>query len=285
LPPSKLKVSFLLPKASAELAGQALLEYFPDGLLMQDRNPSQVEFSGWPSRSDPPSLAQLKAALAGLGARRLRQSRSRPRDWVREYKSRFPMQTLGRFVILPEWRKKTALAPGKLPIVLLPGQAFGTGLHESTQLMLKSIAAIPTGARVLDIGAGSGILGLGCLRLGWQKVLAVEIEEAACGEMEGNRALNGFGPDRFAVRRGAFPKAMRGRPAGAALVLANLVTPLLCELMGGIAAQGAAGATFLFSGIHTEEEARKVAAAARAAGLRAGMRLNKKEWWCLRASK
>jgi len=124
---------------------------------------------------------------------------------VREYKSRFPVQALGRFVILPLWRRRAKLPRGKLPIILMPGQAFGTGLHDSTRLMLKAIETAQARS-VLDVGAGSGILGFACLRLGANKVLSLEIEEAACHEMKGNAKLNGYKPSQFACAAAAFPR-------------------------------------------------------------------------------
>jgi ribosomal protein L11 methyltransferase len=285
LPQFQSKITFFLPASHADWAGQALHAYFPDGLLSENSAKSQIQFSGWPSSHTPHSLQELKRRLLSLGATQIRIKSERTRDWVHEYKSHFPVQNLGPFVILPQWRRKARLAPGKMPIVLLPGQAFGTGLHESTRLMLAAIAALPPAKSVLDIGAGSGVLGFACLRKGAKKIVSIEIEKAAAEEMLGNRVLNGFKASQFSVRAGAFPGLMRGKRVGADLLLANLVTPLLCDLMKDLAAQASQGATLLFSGIHTEAEARAVAKAARNAGLRMKAKSSKGEWWCLRASK
>jgi ribosomal protein L11 methyltransferase len=283
LPKSQLKISFLLPEQNSDWAGQALYAWFPDGLLSSNPKKSLTPFSGWP-KNGLKNLEELKNRIHMLGGSRIRVQRERARDWVREYKSRFPVQALGRFVVLPLWRRRARLPLGKLPIVLMPGQAFGTGLHDSTRLMLKSIEGTPA-LSVLDVGAGSGILGLACLRLGAKKVLSLEIEEAACGEMRGNARLNGYKPSQFAVRCGAFPGAMKGRRLGADLVLANIITPVLCALMRALAAQARKGGTLLFSGIHTKAEALQVAAAARAANLKVTGRDSKGDWWCLRALK
>jgi ribosomal protein L11 methyltransferase len=278
-------VTFLLPSASSDWAGQALHAFFPDGLLSQTPNDSLTPFSGWTKRRDPRSLQSLKDLIRSLGGKRIRLTRIRTKDWVREYKSRFPMQRLGKFTVLPSWRRRTKLPKGSLPIVLMPGQAFGTGLHASTRLMLKAMEGLAPAPLVLDIGAGSGILGLAALRLGAGKVLSIEMEKAACEEMRGNAKLNGFGPLRFAVRWGSFPKALRGRKIKADLCLANIVTPVLCELMPALAACTVSGGTLLFSGIHTRTEAAQVAKAAKACKLKVLSRQSKGEWWCLRAVK
>lgn len=274
----------MLPDASADWAGQALCAFFPDGLLSQARKNSLTLLHGWPRLQSPRHLEELKAAIFSIGGSALRIKSERKRDWVHEYKSRFPVQSLGRFIILPYWRRKAKVPAGKLPIILLPGQAFGTGLHDSTRLMLHAIETTAS-ETVLDIGAGSGILGLACLRQGSKKVLSIEIEKAACEEMKGNARLNGFGPASFAVRAGTFPALLKGKKMAAGLVLANIVTPVLCHLMKAIAAQAAKGATVLLSGIHTESEARQVAKAVRAAGLKITGRESRGDWWCLRARK
>lgn len=284
MPQSQIQISFLLPSSAADWAGQALYSWFPDGLLARTAKNSLTPLTGWPRISGPKKLEELKIQIQRIGGTQLRVRSTRVRDWVREYKSRFPVQALGRFAVLPLWRRKAKLPKGKLPIILMPGQAFGTGLHDSTRLMLKAIEKAPASS-VLDIGAGSGILGLACLRQGAKKILSIEIEEAACDEMKGNARLNGFTPSQFAVRCGFFPKAMKGRKMQADLVLANIITPVLCALMKPLAGQARKGGTLLFSGIHGDAEAALVAKAARAAGLRVAEKTARGEWRCLRALK
>jgi ribosomal protein L11 methyltransferase len=284
------KVSFLLPENQGDWAGQALLPYFPDGLAQLKtsgaRAKSHALFSGWLRRGDAPRVKKLRAELASFGALQWRLRRQKAKDWVGDYKSRFPLQRLGRFSIVPSWRRGKKALGSTLPIYLLPGQAFGTGLHASTRLMLKAIEAYADGAAsVLDIGAGSGILSFGALKLGAKKALCVEIEKAAALEMADNARLNGFAAKRLRVISGKFPGCMKGKKIKADLLLANLVTPLLCAQMRQLAAQTARGGRLLFSGIHTAAEARLVSAAARQAGLRIDQKDSKGDWFCLHASK
>jgi ribosomal protein L11 methyltransferase len=196
---------------------------------------------------------------------------------------RFPVLRLGGFVIIPAADGRAAAArPGTLPIILTQGQAFGSGRHESTRLMLHIIEDLrPSGQDVLDVGAGSGILGFACLHLGAARVVSVEVESAACAELRRNRGLNLVSARRMPVLCGRFPlKRLLGRRHP--LVLANLVTPVLRALMPDLAARVAPGGTLLCGGIHTDAEAAGVIAAARGRGLSLRRREQLRRWNVLR---
>ena len=196
---------------------------------------------------------------------------------------RFPVLRLGRFVIVPASLKRPArLSPRQFRIVLVQGQAFGSGRHESTRLMLSVIEAHPPlGQTVLDVGAGSGILGFACLRLGASRVECVELEGAACAELRRNRDLNAVPARRMPVVCGSFP--LKGGLRGPyPLVLANLITPVLCSLMSALAARVQGGGALLCGGIHTDAEARAVLDAARRRGLVLQGRARLRRWNVLR---
>jgi ribosomal protein L11 methyltransferase len=172
-----------------------------------------------------------------------------------------------------------------IPIVLIQAQAFGTGLHESTRLMLQGLEALAEqgaleGATVLDVGAGSGILGFASLHLGAQSVTNVEVESAACAEMRENRTLNRVASRRFPVICGRFP-LQRLRAKRYPLVLGNLVTPVLEQLMPSLKRQMAGGGRLFCSGIHTPAEAARVTKAAKAQGLKPLVSKSLRGWYRL----
>ena len=279
---ARLRLTFILPDAAAEWAGAALPDLFPDGLLLIPKSGGVTCLQGWLPIGKARLEPVARQRLAGFGATRITASLQTPRP-PKALHGRFPVLRLGRFVILPaSLAKAPRLAPGERPIRLIQGQAFGTGLHESTRLMLGQLEkVVAPGQGILDVGAGSGILGFGGLHLGAARVTCVELESAACAELRQNRALNSVPARRLPVICGRYPLArLRGRRYP--LVLGNLVTPLLLALMPALAAQVARGGSLLCSGIHTKPEAAAVSAAARARGLRPAAHASLNDWHVLR---
>jgi ribosomal protein L11 methyltransferase len=100
-------------------------------------------------------------------------------DWMAAWKKHYQLIEIGRkLVILPAWIKKEY--PGRLPIRINPGMAFGTGTHPSTQLCLTLMEeALQPGETVIDVGCGSGILSIAAIQLGAGSVLGVDVDPAA----------------------------------------------------------------------------------------------------------
>jgi ribosomal protein L11 methylase PrmA len=246
---------------------------FPDGLLLRPQSDGVTRLQGWLPVGQARREAEARRRLSQLGATKVSARLVTPKP-PKALHGRFPILRLGRFVILPAASAaKARLKPSELPIILIQGQAFGTGLHESTRLMLAQIERLAKawgpGLQVLDVGAGSGILGFACLHLGAKSVTCVEVEAAACAELRENRGLNGVKAPALPVICARYPIA-RLRAKRYPLVLGNLVTPVLTELMPRLAAQVAPGGTLLCSGIHTAGEAARVRAAAVTQGLKPG---------------
>ncbi|MEX1296583.1 MAG: 50S ribosomal protein L11 methyltransferase [Candidatus Limnocylindrales bacterium] len=206
-------------------------------------------------------------------------------DWANAWKAHFPVMRFGRrIVIKPTWRDFEP-APDDVVIALDPGMAFGTGLHPTTRLCLEGLERWATeglveGARVLDVGSGSGVLAVGAALLGAGPVRAVDTDPIAVDSTAQNASRNRVAVD---VRQGSLP--VDDGPFD--LVFANLVASILVELAGALAASvrpgdGASGSggRVLASGIFIDREP-EVRRAFAAAGLRVIGREQETDWVAL----
>ena len=140
-------------------------------------------------------------------------------------------------------------APGRIPILLEVRHAFGSGGHGSTEGCLVALEkTVEGGERVLDLGTGSGILAIAARKLGASHITAVDIRESACREARGNLLLNGI-REGVQVLHGGIESA-EGRFD---IVLANLRTPILVDLMGKIIGKMLDGRILVLSGILESE--------------------------------
>jgi ribosomal protein L11 methyltransferase len=157
-----------------------------------------------------------------------------------------------RLVVRPSWVAHVR-APGQREVVIDPGQAFGTGTHPSTWLALEWVdrlaGKLSAGARVLDVGTGSGVLGIAAALLGSGRVVAFDLDAIAAREAHANAARNGCAA-RMAVFAGGL-EALSG--AGFDLVVANLLRSEALPLLGGLAARTRAGGQAVFSGLLASE--------------------------------
>ena len=188
-------------------------------------------------------------------------------DWSEAWKAGLEAVVVSqRLLVRPPFVKATA-EPEQAELVIDPGQAFGTGGHASTLLALQWLDALvpglAPGARILDVGAGSGILALAALRLGPGTAVAFDLDPLAAAATRGNAVANGLA-GRLEVFTGPL-EALRPTPFD--LVLANLLKTELLPLAEGIAACTAPAGRAVFSGL-LEGERQAVAQALRAAGLR-----------------
>jgi ribosomal protein L11 methyltransferase len=164
--------------------------------------------------------------------------------WATAWREGYEPMRIGRLTILPSWLETPAGVD--LVIRLDPGMAFGTGLHPTTRGCLELLQQrTPMPSRVLDVGTGSGILGLAALRLGAERVVGFDTDplaiEASTANAEANDMSTGFEP-----RLGTLP-ATPDDPYP--LVLANLVASVLVELAPRLAAHTAPGGSLIASGI------------------------------------
>jgi ribosomal protein L11 methyltransferase len=203
-------------------------------------------------------------------------------DWAEAWKAHFPVLRVGRrLVVRPTWLEHQP-GPGDVVLDLDPGMAFGTGLHPTTRLCLAATEAVAdrgwlAGARVLDVGCGSGILAIAAAKLGAAGVLGVDIDPIAIEATLANAATNGL-TGRIDARLGSLPT---GDPPHD-VVLANLIASVLVALAPALHDELRPGGVLVASGIYVDRED-EVVAAFDAAGLRVGARTGEGDWVALEA--
>jgi ribosomal protein L11 methyltransferase len=155
-----------------------------------------------------------------------------------------PLRVGERLVVKPSWEAFEA-GPDDLVLTLDPGQAFGTGTHESTQLILRTLpGCVAAGARVLDVGTGSGILAIASVLFGASHVDAIDNDPLAVTATRENAAANGVS-DRIAASVDPLESLRSVYP----LVLANIEARVLVPLAPVLSARVAPGGQLLMSGL------------------------------------
>jgi ribosomal protein L11 methyltransferase len=230
-------------------------------------------------------VAEALGHLQAFGLRPIGELRTRlvhEADWADAWKAYFPVMRVGRrLVIRPTWRRHRR-APDDVVLALDPGMAFGTGLHPTTRLCLAGVerladrGALP-GARVLDVGCGSGILAIAALKLGAVSALGLDTDPIAIEATSANARRNRLGR-RLLARRGSLPS---GEP-GFDVVLANLIAGVLVPLAPALRDELRPGGSLLASGIFVDRE-REVGEAFRAAGLELTGRSAEGDWVAIEA--
>jgi ribosomal protein L11 methyltransferase len=201
-------------------------------------------------------------------------------DWADAWKAYFPVMRIGRrIVIRPTWRRHRR-APDDVVLALDPGMAFGTGLHPTTRLCLAATETLAdrgglAGARVLDVGCGSGILAIAALRLGADTAFGVDTDPIAIEATTANARRNRLAR-RLPSRVGSLPS---GEPRFD-VVLANLIAGVLVPLAGALHDELRPGGVLVASGIFVDREG-DVRDAFEAAGLVVDARLAESDWVAL----
>ena len=143
------------------------------------------------------------ALFVNLGARTIEASETEDKDWINNWKQYFKPFTVDHILIKPTWEEIPEEHKDKLLIQIDPGTAFGTGMHETTQLCIRQLQKYVTPeTKVLDVGTGSGILGIAALKLGAKEVKGTDLDENAIQTVGENLESNQISSDKFAVVQG-----------------------------------------------------------------------------------
>lgn len=251
------------PPPLVEAVAAVMREAAPGGLAVEEPVDLLGPEEGYAVRAGEPVALRVYLPASELGAvltQRLREDlagypevelTARPlyeQDWAVSWREFFGPVEAGRIAIVPSWVEYEA-APDQLIVRLDPGQAFGTGHHETTRLCLAALdEAVRPGAHVLDVGAGSGILSIAAALLGAARVDAFEIDPIAADVARANCEANGV-TERVTVH-GGFPG--EGVPA-ADLAVANVSARADIELAQSLAASLKPGGRLIASGFLTSD--------------------------------
>lgn len=204
-------------------------------------------------------------------------------DWLAAWRQFFtPVCCGNHFVVLPPWLADTQDFPGRTPILIEPKSAFGTGHHATTALCLRVVSdlleagRLQQGQHFLDLGTGSGVLGIGCCKFGLTGE-GLDIDPLAVDNAVENRALNAIAPENFTVAEGSIG-AVAGKQFD--LVLANILARPLTEMAADIVGACRPGGCLVLSGL-LEIQADGVTAAYKAQGLPEPRRIIDGEWAAL----
>ena len=206
----------------------------------------------------PDGRCQLETLRAALDCP-LTQRTIKEEDWANNWKKYYrPLPVGQRLLVVPEWEETDPM--GRLPLRLDPGLIFGTGSHPTTRRCLEAVETLTRpGQRVLDLGAGSGILSIAALLLGAAQATACDIDPKAPDVMRSNAALNGLGPDKIMALHGdvltAGPFRARLGSERYDLILANIVADVIIGLSAFTAPWLAPGGHMIVAGIISGREA------------------------------
>jgi len=165
-------------------------------------------------------------------------------DYLNEWKKYFVPIVAGNLAVVPVWQEYKTDKP---KILIDPGLAFGTGTHETTRLCLELLQKVLNGGEtVIDIGCGSGILGIAALKLGADKCYLIDIDPCAANAAKANLAVNGFGELQAVVLTGDLVSDLDIK---ADVIIANITADILLRLSDGLKSRCAPSAKIILSGI------------------------------------
>lgn len=220
-------------------------------------------------------LAEVRSGLSELsawtdvGEGAIEESQTEDLDWMNNWKQYFHQFYVDDILIIPSWEDVKPEDSEKMVIHIDPGTAFGTGMHETTQLCIRQIRKYVTDrTRILDVGCGSGILGMLALKFGAAYSVGTDLDPCAVEATHENMQGNGIRPDQYEVMIGNLindPEIQeRVGYEKYDIVAANILADVLVELTPVIVSRLKPGGIYITSGIIDDKEQTVVEAVERA---------------------
>lgn len=249
----------ILPETEAD-DGVAYLSFY----LEEDEDKEKV-------LADVRAELQDMASYLNVGACTIEESQTEDVDWVNNWKQYFHQFYVDDILIIPSWEEVKPEDSDKMVIHIDPGTAFGTGMHETTQLCIRQIRKYTTPeTTILDVGCGSGILGMLALKFGAKYSVGTDLDPCAIEATYENMEVNGINKDMYEVIIGNIidDKDVQDKVGYGKydIVVANILADVLVALTPVIVDQLKDGGIYITSGIIDDKE-ETVVEAVKAAGL------------------
>ncbi len=273
---------------------QMFVDILPEGPA--DDGVARISFYLEPDQDNAAILAAVEEGLeeirswgVDVGTGTIEASQTEDKDWINNWKQYFHQFYVDDILIKPSWEEVKPEDREKLLIQIDPGTAFGTGMHETTQLCIRQIKKyVKPDTVLLDVGTGSGILSIAALKLGAKFACGTDLDPCAITAVKENMEVNGVEEDKYTVMLGNIidDKAVQEAVGYEKydMVVANILAEVLVPLTPVILAQMKPGALYITSGIIDDKE-ETVVKAVKAAGLEVLEVNHQGEWVSVTARK
>lgn len=199
-------------------------------------------------------LDELKSFNLDIGEGTIELSETEDKDWINNWKQFFHQFYVDDLLIIPSWEEVKEEDKDKMILHIDPGTAFGTGMHETTQLCIRQMKKYVTPeTELLDVGTGSGILGILALMFGAKHCVGTDLDPCAMDATKENMETNNIDPAKFDVMIGNIIDTKEVQDAVGYnkydIVMANILAPILVPLTPVICNQLKTGGMYITSGI------------------------------------
>lgn len=237
---------------------QMFVDILPD--MPEDDGVAYLNFYLEPEDDKEQILADVKKALdelqefLDLGECTITESETEDKDWINNWKTYFKQFYVDDILIIPSWEEVKEEDKDKMIIHIDPGTAFGTGMHETTQLCIRQLKKYVTPeTELLDVGTGSGILSIIALKLGAKHAVGTDLDPCAVPAVEENKEANGIPAEAFDMMIGNIidDKIVQDTVGYEKydIVTANILADVLVPLTPVIVHQMKPGGLYITSGI------------------------------------
>ena len=238
---------------------QMFVDILPEGPA--DDGVAKISFYLEPDQDNVEMLAAVQRGLdeirswgVDVGVATIEASQTEDKDWINNWKKYFkPIPVGNRLLVRPMWEDEYE-AGDRVVLHLEPGLAFGTGTHETTRLCMELLEKyVKPGVKVLDLGTGSGILGIAALKLGAEYVFGTDLDENAITAVHENLAANDIPEEKFGVIQGNIIDDKATQDAAGYecydIVVANILADIIIMIQKQVPFHLKKGGIFISSGI------------------------------------